>query len=241
MNKGSNLRSLQEARESRELKLLNQEIDLLQKHKKELSEQAIKTLLRALDAKDNYTYGHSLRVAYYALSLGREYGLSESELYDLEVAALFHDIGKIGVPDSVLLKPSRLEDDEFLKMKRHPSMSWEILQDFTIFQTAAIQAKHHHERYDGRGYPDNLKAEDIPLYSRIILIADTFDAMTSTRPYRKGLPYEVAFAELKEFAGSQFDPMLVPLFISAMSKEQAKEEETFNLSLIEGEFAKNAA
>jgi putative nucleotidyltransferase with HDIG domain len=241
MNKSSNLRSLQDARESRELKKSHQEIDQLQKQVKELSEQAIKTLLRALDAKDNYTYGHSLRVAYYTLSLGREYGLNEAELYDLEIAALFHDIGKIGVPDNVLLKPSRLEDDEFLKMKRHPSMSWEILQDFTIFKTAATQAKHHHERYDGRGYPDNLKGEDIPLYSRMILIADTFDAMTSTRPYRKGLPYDVAFAELKEFAGSQFDPQLVPLFISAMSKEHAKDEDTFHLSLIEGDFAKNAA
>lgn len=241
MNKSSNLRSIKDARESRELKNLTQEVEQLQQYQKELSEQAIKTLLRALDAKDNYTYGHSLRVAYYALSLGKEYGLSESELYDLEVAALFHDIGKIGVPDNVLLKPSRLEDDEFLKMKRHPSISWEILQDFKIFQTAATQAKHHHERYDGRGYPDNLKGEDIPLYSRIILIADTFDAMTSTRPYRKGLPYDVAFAELKEFSGSQFDPNLVPLFISAMSKEQAKSEETFHLSLIEGDFAKDAA
>lgn len=241
MNKNSNVHSLQEARENRELKKLSQEVESLKHEKRAMCEQAVKTMLRALDAKDHYTFGHSLRVAYYSLALGREYGLNEDQLYDLEMAALFHDIGKIGVPDNVLLKPSRLDEDEFHKMKQHPSLSYDILQDFEVFHEVAVFAKHHHERYDGRGYPDKLKGEEIPLFSRIILIADTFDAMTSTRPYRKGLPYDVAFSELKEFSGSQFDPNLVPLFISAMTKEQKKNEETFHLSLIEGQFTKNAA
>lgn len=209
--------------------------------KKEFFELSIKTLLSALRCKDDYTWGHSLRVAYLCVSVGKEMGLSADDLYELEVSALFHDIGKIGVPDAVLKKPSRLTDEEFLEMKLHPSKSYEILQDFPIFEKMATNAKYHHERFDGRGYPEGLKGEDIPLFSRIILIADTFDAMTSTRPYRKGLPFEVAFAELREFAGTQFDPMLVEKFIVSMEKEQSKNEETFTLQVITGDFKKDAA
>lgn len=209
--------------------------------RKEYFELSIKTLLSALKCKDDYTWGHSLRVAYLCVSVGKEMGFSTDELYELEVSALFHDIGKIGVPDAVLKKPSRLTDDEFLEMKLHPSKSFEILQDFPIFSKMAINAKYHHERFDGRGYPEGLKGEDIPFYARIILIADTFDAMTSTRPYRKGLPFDVAFAELREFAGTQFDPQIVEKFISCMTKEQNKNEETFNLQVIAGDFKKDAA
>lgn len=209
--------------------------------KKEYFELIIKTLLNALKCKDDYTWGHSLRVAYFCVSVGREMGLSEDEVYELEVSALFHDLGKMGVPDSVLLKPSRLTDEEFLEMKLHPTKSAEILQDFPVFKKMAINVKHHHERYDGRGYPEGIKGEKIPLHSRIILIADTFDAMTSTRPYRKGLPFEVACAELREFAGSQFDPDIVEKFISCMTKEQNKNEETFHLQVIQGSFKKDAA
>lgn len=201
----------------------------------------VQTLLAALRCKDDYTWAHSLRVAFYSVTVGREMGLSEQELFELEVSALFHDVGKIGVPDSVLLKPSRLTEEEFLEMKLHPSKSFDILADFPAFHQMALHAKHHHERYDGRGYPDGLKAETIPLFSRIILISDTFDAMTSTRPYRKGLPYDVAFAELKEFAGTQFDPMIVEKFIACMTKEQSKNEDTFNLTVIQGNFKKDAA
>lgn len=209
--------------------------------KKDFFELTIKSLLSALKCKDDYTWGHSLRVAYFCVSVGKEMGLNQDELYDLEVSALFHDLGKIGVPDSVLKKPSRLTDDEFLEMKLHPSKSFEILQDFPIFNKMAINAKYHHERFDGRGYPEGKKGEDIPLYSRIILIADTFDAMTSTRPYRKGLPFEVAFAELNEFSGTQFDPIIVEKFINCMTKEQSKNESTFTLQVISGDFKKDAA
>ena len=209
--------------------------------KKEYFELVIKTLLSALKCKDDYTWGHSLRVAYFCVSVGREMGFSDAELYELEVSALFHDIGKIGVPDSVLMKPSRLTDNEFLEMKLHPSKSFEILQDFPVFHKMAINAKYHHERFDGRGYPEGLKGDAIPLFSRIILISDTFDAMTSTRPYRKGLPFDVAFAELREFAGTQFDAFIVEKFISCMTKEQSKNEDTFNLQVIEGNFKKDAA
>ena len=243
MTKKNNVFQLSEVKENRERlkKAAALELSPIELIKKEYFELVIKTLLSALKCKDDYTWGHSLRVAYFCVSVGREMGLSEAEVYELEVSALFHDIGKIGVPDSVLLKPSRLTDDEFLEMKLHPSKSFEILQDFPIFRNMAINAKYHHERYDGRGYPEGMKGENIPLYSRIILISDTFDAMTSTRPYRKGLPFDVAFAELREFAGTQFDPNIVEKFISCMTKEQDKNESTFNLQVIEGNFKKDAA
>ncbi|PIP95245.1 MAG: hypothetical protein COW00_13925 [Bdellovibrio sp. CG12_big_fil_rev_8_21_14_0_65_39_13] len=220
---------------------LSREVQDLKRKQKDFCEMAVRAILHALDCKDHYTFGHSMRVTYYALVLGKELELSGDELYDLELAALFHDIGKIGVPDKVLLKPARLTEEEFLEMKAHPSKSAEILEGFEPFELVAKYAKHHHERYDGRGYPDSLKGEEIPLFSRIILIADTFDAMTSTRPYRKGLAYEVAFSELKEFSGSQFDPQLVEHFCAAMAREEAKKEGTFKLTIIEGEFNKDAA
>ena len=243
MAKKNNVYQLSVAKENRErLEKANASllspIDLV---KKEYFELVVKTLLSALKCKDDYTWGHSLRVAYFCVSVGKEMGLSQDELYELEVSALFHDIGKIGVPDSVLLKPSRLTDDEFLEMKLHPSKSFEILQDYPVFSKMAVNAKYHHERFDGRGYPEGLKSDAIPLFSRIILIADTFDAMTSTRPYRKGLSFEVAFAELREFSGTQFDPNVVDKFISCMTKEQRKNEDTFNLQVIQGQFKKDAA
>ncbi len=210
----------------------------LEKHYFELT---IKSLLRALQCKDDYTYGHSLRVAFFCVAAGKEMGLSADELYELEVSALFHDLGKIGVPDSVLLKPSRLTEKEFQEMKLHPTKTAQMLEDFPMFESVAKNAKYHHERFDGRGYPDSLKGEDIPLFSRIILIADTFDAMTSTRPYRKGLSYDVAFQELIEFSGTQFDPKLVEFFISALKKEASKKEDEFSLQVLNGSFKKDAA
>lgn len=218
---------------------MSSQIEELKKQKKEVCEQAIRTLLHALYCKDNYTYGHCMRVAHFSLCLGKELGFSDDEIYQLEVAALFHDIGKIGTPDAILGKPSRLEEEEFVIMKEHPELSGEILAHFTEFADAAKFAKHHHERYDGRGYPDRLKGDEIPLFSRVILIADTFDAMTSTRPYRKGLPYEVAFNELIEFSGSQFDPNLVQHFINAMKKEEKTEE--FFIPIMQKSFSKKAA
>lgn len=216
-------------------------IEELKDEKQKICEMAARTILQALDAKDHYTYGHSMRVCYFSMVVGREMGLTDHEMYELELSALFHDIGKIGTPDAVLNKPTRLNDEEFRIMKQHPVDSYNILKGFEVFEKIAVNAKHHHERYDGRGYPDALKGEEIPLYSRIILIADTFDAMTSTRVYRKGLPYETAYAELIEFSGSQFDPELVQFFISGMKKEQAKKEDQFFIPLMKQSFKKDAA
>lgn len=220
---------------------LSKKVNELEEQNKQIAEMSIKSILQALEAKDKYTYGHSMRVTYFALVVGRELGLSDDKMYELEVSALFHDVGKIGVPDHILNKPSRLDEDEFKIMKRHPEMSAEILRGFKIFETAATNAKHHHERFDGRGYPGGLKGDEVPLYSRIILIADTFDAMTSTRPYRKGLPYSVAFEELMQFSGSQFDADLVKAFIRGMRKEEKKGETTFRIPIMDQEYEKDAA
>ena len=243
MNKGekdSNVLPLNSKGE-KSAKDLAKEIKELKSKQKSVCEQAVRSILQALDCKDHYTFGHSLRVAHFALKLGEEMGFDDETLYDLEMSALFHDIGKIAVPDAVLLKPARLDDEEFLQMKQHSTKSAEILEGFDPFEEVARNAKHHHERYDGRGYPDGLKGDEIPLFSRIILIADTFDAMTSTRPYRKGLPYEVAFAELEELAGSQFDPNLGESFVKAMTRDKAEKSKTFSLKIIAGEFKKEAA
>jgi HD-GYP domain-containing protein (c-di-GMP phosphodiesterase class II) len=216
-------------------------VEKLKEENKSINEQAARTILRALDAKDHYTFGHSMRVAYFSLVTGREAKLSSQEMYTLELSAIFHDIGKIGTPDVVLNKPSRLNEDEFLIMKKHPELSSQILGGFKNFDEIAFNTLCHHERFDGKGYPNGLKGNEIPVAARIILIADTFDAMTSTRPYRKGLPYEIAFDELIQFSGTQFDPEMVRFFIDGMRKEALKGEDDFYIPLMDQKFLKNAA
>ena len=206
-----------------------------------MAEMMARTILKALDCKDHYTFGHSMRVAYFSLVTGSEMGLSEEEMKELELSAIFHDIGKIGTPDQVLNKPSRLTEEEFLVMKQHPELTYEILKEYPYFEKVALNARYHHERFDGRGYPMGMKGDDIPLFARIILIADTFDAMTSTRPYRKGLDYSVAYDELSQFSGSQFDPKCVAAFVEGMRKESLKGESEFHIPLLDRKFAKNAA
>lgn len=220
---------------------LTKKIEDLKSREELIYEMAARTILKALDTKDSYTYGHSMRVCYYSMVLGKQLGLDDKDMYSLQLSSLFHDIGKIGTPDSVLNKPTRLEPEEFLIMKKHPTLSYEILNEFEGFQKIAKFCLHHHERYDGRGYPDGLKGEEIPLISRIILIADTFDAMTSTRVYRKGLADEVAFEELQEFSGSQFDPKLVEVFIKAMREENKQRQESFYIPILDKSFKKDAA
>ncbi|MFZ4712504.1 MAG: HD-GYP domain-containing protein [Bacteriovoracaceae bacterium] len=216
-------------------------IEEMKSKKKKMVELTVKAILNALDQKDHYTFGHSMRVAYFSIVIGEQLGLDSDAMYDLELSALFHDIGKIGIPDSILNKPGRLEEEEFNIMKLHPVKSGEILEGFDGFEQIALNAKLHHERYDGRGYPDGMKGEAIPTYARIILIADTFDAMTSSRPYRKGLPYQVAYDELRQFAGTQFDPKLVELFIKGMNQEEEKAENVFYLPIMGKNFEKKAA
>ncbi|HLD99652.1 MAG TPA: HD-GYP domain-containing protein [Bdellovibrionota bacterium] len=173
-------------------------------------------LLLALKARDPYTSGHSYRVAYQAKMLAKAAGLDSKEQEMIEFASLFHDLGKIGTPDSVLLKPGRLTREEEAIMREHPVRSHEIMSPLAhvpFFQNTLPGILHHHERIDGLGYPSGIKGEAIPLSARVILIADTYDAMTTTRPYRKGLSNEIAYSELIKFAGLQFDPQLVRIFV----------------------------
>lgn len=240
-NSNTNIIPLNSLMTNTALLKMSDEISTLRENHKQTCEMAARAILYALDLKDHYTFGHSVRVAYFSLATGKKLNLHKRELYDLELAALFHDIGKIGTPDELLNKPTRLEAEDFEVMKQHPEQSYDILRQFKDFEQVATYAKHHHERYDGRGYPDQLKGEEIPLFSRIVLIADTFDAMTSSRPYRKRLSYQIAFDELKKFSGSQFDPHLVDIFIQAIEEENRQKSKTFELSIVQGVFEKDAA
>lgn len=187
-----------------------------------------KALLQALKERDPYTYGHCRRVARNSRLLAEAAGLNEYDQRVVEYASLFHDLGKMGIPDSILLKPGRLTAEEEAVMRAHPEKSEQIISPLAsvpFFRSVMPGVRHHHERMDGAGYPDGVMGEKIPLTARIILISDTFDAMTTTRPYRKGLSYEVAYKELKLFAGRQFDTDLVKVFLRAHPKWGKLEEE----------------
>ena len=172
----------------------------------------VESLLAALRARDLDTYAHSKRAVSISLLLGRECGLNQEEMRALELGALLHDIGKIGVPDAVLHKPGELNPEEWLVMRRHPHYGQGILQSLTFLEEAARVVFQHHENWDGSGYPLGLRGEEIDLNARILIVADAFDAMTSDRVYRTATSYDVALAELKRCAGTQFDPQVVEAF-----------------------------
>jgi len=172
-------------------------------------------LAETIEKRDPYTGGHTKRVMNYSLAIGRMMRLSGSEAENLKLSAILHDIGKIGVRDSVLLKEGRLDSAELEAMNMHPKYGSEILGHVKQLKDVIPGMRGHHEKYDGTGYPDGLKADKIPLTARIIAVADTFDAMTTDRPYRKALTAEAAFEELKKFAGRQFDPSVVEAFFTA--------------------------
>jgi len=174
-----------------------------------------------LDLKDLNTGVHSTRLAEWGMRVGQELGLEESELQNLEVAALLHDIGKMGIPDAILRKPGRLDADEYALMKKHPEYGWAVLRMLPGFESAALDILHHHENFDGKGYPAGLKESEIPIVSRIVTVIDAFDAMVSSRPYRVGLPHEEAIRRLIESSGTQFDPNVVRCFISFAQAEMA--------------------
>lgn len=179
----------------------------------------IKTLCKILVKKDPYTRQHSQEVTRFALMMGRALGLSKEELLVLEQAALLHDIGKVGIPDHVLQKPGPLSAGEWELMKQHSDIGQEILEHIQVLHLEQNMVRHHHERYDGKGYPAGLRGEEIPLYARILTIADSFHAMVSDRPYRKALSFDVAVEELKKNRGTQFDPTLVEIFLKALEEE----------------------
>ena len=177
----------------------------------------VETLRFTVEAKDPYTRGHSDRVSAYSVLIGKHLGLSDSEINTLKIGGLFHDIGKIGIPDSILLKESKLTDDEYSEIKNHPSIGAHILCNAKVFQDIIPIVKHHHERFDGKGYPSQLAGEDIPYFARIAAVADTFDAMTSKRTYRNALPLEVVKSEIERCAGTQFDPKIAKTFLDILN------------------------
>ncbi|HEY2600602.1 MAG TPA: HD-GYP domain-containing protein [Thermoleophilaceae bacterium] len=200
----------------RELEAANEQLRVALSENEQLLERTkhaylstITSLARTIEAKDPYTGGHTERVAEYATMLARELGFGEGELHDVEVGAVIHDIGKIGIPDRILLKPGKLDTEEFEEMRRHPEISSYILDELELPTVVRDMARNHHERFDGKGYPDRLKGREIPLAARILTVADAFDAMTSDRPYRRALSEEVAAAEIRRNVGTQFCPEVV--------------------------------
>ena len=184
--------------------------------------ESIETLRYTVEVKDSYTSGHSDRVAEYSVLLGKKLGLSENDLKILRIGGLFHDIGKIGVPDSILLKETKLSEDEYSQIKNHPSIGAHILSNATIFKEVIPIVKHHHERYDGKGYPSRLKGEDIPYLARITSVADSFDAMESRRVYRDSLQIDKIKEEIKNGKGTQFDPKIAEKFLEIIENDYDK-------------------
>lgn len=181
--------------------------------------ETIEILRFTVEAKDAYTRGHSDRVSAYSVLIGEALGLSEDDLKTLKIGGLFHDIGKIGIPDSILLKTDKLDDEEYSEIKNHPAIGAHILSNATIFKDIIPIVKHHHERFDGHGYPGKLKGEEIPYLARIATVADSFDAMTSKRSYRDFLPIDVVKEEIKKNSGTQFDPEIAEVFLKILDEQ----------------------
>ena len=192
-------------RQAHQMALMEQQI--------QMGNETIIAIAKAVDAKDERTSQHSQRVSQYSVMIAKELGFDDHECENLRRAALMHDIGKIGIPDNILNKPARLTDEEYAVMKSHVTRGSEILKDFTLIKDVVAGARYHHERYDGRGYPDGLKGEEIPQYGRIIGVADAFDAMTANRVYRKQMDFDYVLNEMKKGRGTQFDPQVVDIML----------------------------
>ena len=194
--------------------------------------ESIETLRFTVEAKDPYTRGHSDRVSEYSVLIGKKLGLSEPDLKILKLGGLFHDIGKIGVPDSILLKESKLTDDEYSEIKNHPTIGAHILSNATIFRDILPIVKHHHERYDGNGYPDGLKGEDIPIAAQVVALADAYDALVSKRAYKESLSQAEAFDMLQRGECGAFQPLLLECLIESKDEIQRKYDETIDADYI---------
>lgn len=182
----------------------------------------IEILRKTVEAKDEYTRGHSDRVAEYSLLIGEKLHLSRDEMNTLRIGALFHDIGKIGIPDSILAKDDQLTDEEYNEIKKHPTIGANILSSSAIFTNILPIVEHHHERYDGKGYPSGLSGTSIPFMARIVAVADTFDAMCSKRSYRNSLSFSQAVSEIDKCKGTQFDPEIANVFLDILSHDKNK-------------------
>ena len=208
-----------------EIKRINEELSASNEKLEQAYLDMIQTLRYTVEAKDLYTRGHSDRVSEYSVLIGEKLGLSEDEIKTLRIGGLFHDIGKIGIPDKILLKTEKLTDDEYSEIKNHPSIGAHILGASSVFNNIIPIVKHHHERYDGRGYPSGLNGEEIPYMARIAALADTFDAMTSKRSYRNALELNVVVQEIERCKGTQFDPKISDIFLDILKNEFDKIKE----------------
>lgn len=177
---------------------------------------SVEVLRRTVDAKDSYTCGHSDRVSQYSCLIGEKLGLCKEDIELLKVGGLFHDIGKIGIPDNILLKTEKLTDDEYDEIKKHPLIGAHILENSSIFENIIPIILYHHEKFDGTGYPKKLKKTNIPFLARIVAVADSFDAMTSKRAYRNSLPIDIVKLEFNKHSGTQFDPRIVKVFLDIL-------------------------
>jgi HD-GYP domain-containing protein (c-di-GMP phosphodiesterase class II) len=193
----------------------------LEQQQNSLMKSVICGFNQLLDLRDLGTGVHSTRLAEWAIRVARKLGVPETDLYQMEVAALLHDIGKIGIPDSILKKESKLTDDERALMNKHPEYSWSILRLLPGLEKASLYALHHHESFNGAGYPAGLKGEEIPIGSRIVSVIDAYDAMISNRCYRQGLSHDEAVRRLLESGGTQFDPVVVQTFVEIAKEEAA--------------------
>ena len=207
----------------------------------EMGKQTVIAIARTVDAKDQRTADHSKRVAIYSAQIAKEYGMDEKQCQDIEWAAQMHDIGKIGIPDAILNKPARLTDEEYAVMKSHTTRGAEILKDFTLLDNVIEGAEFHHERFDGRGYPKGLSGEDIPLYARIIGVADAFDAMTANRIYRKQMDFSYVLGEMEKGRGTQFDPQFVDILLKLIRDGTINLNQIYHVSKEESDQAETEA
>ncbi|MDD6810740.1 MAG: response regulator [Lachnospiraceae bacterium] len=204
---------------SQEVEKKTQEVTAQHEKLERISMQIVKTLSGAIDAKDTYTNGHSTRVADYSREIARHAGFTETAQNDIYMMGLLHDVGKIGIPDAIINKPDKLTDEEYAVIKKHPILGAGILKNITEFPKLVTGARWHHERYDGKGYPDGISGEDIPMEARIIAIADAYDAMSSRRSYRDVLPQEKVRGEVEKGIGTQFDPVFAGIMLSMIDED----------------------
>ena len=211
------------------IEMHRQKEELLKRNRQmeKISLQMMQTLSTTIEAKDEYTRGHSHRVAEYSALIAQEMGWNRSEIVNLRHAAHLHDIGKVGIPDIILNKPSRLTNEEYAVIKEHTVIGAEILKNVSIINHVTEVARSHHERYDGHGYPDGLKGEEIPIHARIVAVADSYDAMNSRRIYRNSLPKETIYEEIRKNRGTQFDPEIADIFLRLMDENRLTITDTY--------------
>ncbi len=182
----------------------------------ELFLETIRTLAAAIDAKDPYTRGHSERVASYSMAIARHLGLSQEQVFRIHIAAILHDVGKLGIRDGILNKPGGLSDDEFEVMRQHPAIGAQIMSPIRMLKDIIPGIRNHHETWEGTGYPDRLKGDEIPMVARIIGVSDTFDAMTTTRPYQEAMTLDYVLTKMQSMVGTRFDPKVIEAFMAAV-------------------------